>query len=78
MGGKMGGAPRADADKPGVREIAAMALELNGTSREAATGFSGANAEILKRFSGGRPSLLLADGTDLSAQPRGTTDQLGG
>jgi hypothetical protein len=78
MGGFMGSPPRGDGDRPGIREIAAMALELDGRSREAAAGFSGANPEILKRVSRGAPSLLLADSPDLTAGPAGTTNTLGG
>lgn len=78
MGGMIGSPPRADGDRPGMREIAAMALELNGTPRETAAGFSGANTEILRRMSRGAPSLLLAESADLTAEPTGTTNTLGG
>ena len=74
----MGGPPRSDTDRPGIREIAAIALELNGTPREAAAGFADANPNILRRISRGAPSLLLADSPDLTAEPAGTTKTLGG
>lgn len=69
---------RGDADQPGIREMAAIALELNGTARDTAASFSAANPEILKRISRGAPSLLLAENPDLSAGPAGTTPKLGG
>lgn len=53
--------PRADNDKPGVREMAAFGMAVNDADASRAVETTGANPAIVARLRSGRPTLLGGD-----------------